>query len=246
MDRLSRLYRRLLHRHDNLGIRGLLGIRRMPPLPQRTPSPHPFDLVHGAETGGFEPGEALATGSPADLYNTAYYAISTSSLAEALARIPCPLESYTFVDLGCGKGRALLVAADFPFARLLGVEISPWLSEVALRNTAADARIQILNQDAARVTYPPGPMVVFLYHPFLKPVLSAALRNLQRQLWAQPRPAWLLYANPSYQKLLARSGFLEQVWDFRLPLSAEDAAADRHGIVDERYTLYRAVLSPPA
>lgn len=245
MERPSRFYRRLLHRYDNLGVRGLLGLRRMPPLPERTDAPHPFDLAHATETSGFAAGESIITGASADLYNTAYYAISPSTLAAALTRVPGPLASHTFVDLGCGKGRALLVAAAFPFARVLGVELAPALCEIARRNTAANSRIQILNHDAATVVYPQSPLVVFLYHPFLKPVLRRALGNLQRQLWTHPRPAWLLYANPSYPGVLARAGFLEHVWDLNLPLSAEDAAADRHGITHERYTLYRAVLSPP-
>lgn len=243
MQTLTRLYRRLIHRYDNLGVPGLLGLRRMPRLPDRVAAPHPFDLEHGTDTGGFEPGEALVTGSSADLFNTAYYAISPSTLSAAIARIPGSLARYTFVDLGCGKGRALLVAASFPVAQVLGVEISSSLCEVARRNTAAEPRIQILEQDAATVVYPQTPLLVFLYHPFLKPVLRRTLDNLERQLRAEARPTWLLYANPSYAGFIARTGFLKQVWDLNLPLSAEDAAADRHGIAWERYTLYRVVLA---
>lgn len=216
----------------------------MPPLPDRVATPHPFDLAHGCDTSGFAAGETLATGSAADLYNTAYYAISPSTLAAALRQIPGTLDQYTFVDLGCGKGRALLVAAAFPLLGIVGVEIARSLADIARENTSGDARIRILNQDAAGVSYPPTPLIVFLYHPFLKPVLRRALKNLHHELRRAPRPVWLLYANPSYPKELARTGFLEQVWDIHLPLSAEDAVADRHGITEERYTLYRAVLSP--
>lgn len=240
---MRKLIRSIVHRYDNLGMAGLLGLRRMPALPIRNQLPHPFDPAHDCDTGGFQAGETLVTGSSADLYNTAYYAISPSTLAAALRLIPTPLDQYTLVDLGCGKGRALLVAAAFPFAHIVGVELVAALAEIARRNTVRDARIRILNQDAAHVIYPAGALVVFLYHPFLKPVLRRALLNLREQLRREPRPLWLLYANPSYPGLIERTGFLEEVWDRQLPLSAEDAAADRHGITSERYTLYRSVLS---
>ena len=213
----------------------------MPALPQRVEALHPFDGEHGTDTGGFVPGEALATGSAADLYNTAYYAISPSTLQAALARIPETVEGYAFVDLGCGKGRALLVASEFPFAQVIGVEIAPALAEAARQNGRADDRISVVTEDARRVVYPGRPLVVFLYHPFLKPVVREALRNLKRQLRVHPRAAWVLYANPSYEDMLSGLGFLQKVWDLRFALSTVDAAADRHGISEERYTLYRIV-----
>jgi SAM-dependent methyltransferase len=238
----QQIYRRVLHRYDNLGVRGLLGIRRMPALPQRGNFVHPFDVERGTETGGFMPGEALATGSAADLYNTAYYAISPSTLRAALARIPGVLHGFAFVDLGCGKGRALLVAAECAFASVVGVEIAPALAETARRNCAADPRLRVVTEDARTFAYPEQPLLVFLYHPFLWPVVRGALTNLERQVRERPRTAWVLYANPSYDRMLAGIKFLEPVWDLRLALSPDDTAADRHGISDERYALYRAVL----
>jgi len=216
----------------------------MPALPPSGSTLHPFDVEHGTETDGFVPGAALATGSAADLYNTAYYAISPSTLRAALARIPGTVDDFAFVDLGCGKGRALLVAAEFAFAEVLGVEIAPALAGTARRNTKGNGRIRVVTEDARLVAYPECALVVFLYHPFLKPVVRQALGNLELQLRARPRTAWVLYANPSYERMLSRTKFLEQVWDLRLALSADDAAADRHGISEERYTLYRAVLEP--
>jgi len=237
----ARIYRRLLHRHDNLGVRGLLGMRRMPALPERSLQLHPFDVEHGTHTGGYVPGDALRTGSAADLYNTAYYAISPSTFRSALAQVPDALDDFAFVDLGCGKGRALLVAAEFAFAEVLGVEIAPALAESARRNTQRDERISVVTGDARRVVYPERALVVFLYHPFLKPAVRQALRNLKRQLRVHPRAAWVLYANPSYEDMLSGLGFLQKVWDLRFALSTVDAAADRHGISEERYTLYRIV-----
>jgi len=231
------LFRRALHAIDDHTLAGAIRrlILRTPDPPLRDASqPHPFDLAHGTDTGGHIPGEIL---TPANLYNTAYYAISPSTLAQALELLPEPAFDFTFVDLGCGKGRALLVAAELPFHHIVGVELSADLCEIARKNTARQHRIAIQHHDAATVAYPEGPLLVFLYHPFLKPVLRRVLANLTHQRARSPDPTYLLYANCTYQALFARD--FQLVWDHSLPLSAEDAAADRHHITHERFTLFR-------
>ena len=208
-------------------------------------APHPFDLAHGTDTGGYIPGEELGTGSRSDLYNTAYYAIAPSTLRHALGLLPVGVAGFTFVDLGCGKGRALLVAEEFGFDRVVGVELSAKLQQIAVRNTMHSPRISVENVDASQVNYPSTPLVIFLYHPFLATVLERVLENLEEQLDRTPRETFLLIANPSYPRSWRRFPRFEVVWSYRFPLSEEDAGADRHFIRDERYTLRRARLRLP-
>jgi SAM-dependent methyltransferase len=223
------LLRRLVHRLDNFGWLRLF--RRTPSFPDQR-DPHPFDQRHGVDTSGYTPGERLP-----GFFNTAYYAISPSTLERALHMLPEPVDAFTFVDLGCGKGRALLVAAGYPFIRILGVEIDPGLAQIARRNAAPDPRIRVETGDAKAVAYSDTPLIVFLYHPFLAPLLSDVLKGLAGQRIASPHATYLLYANGTYDRQVKR--LFEQVWDFRIELSTEDRAADRHGIRDERYTLWR-------
>ena len=94
------VYRTLLHSIDNHGIAGTLRrlilrasafVRASPAGPAPPPAqPHPFDLQHHTDTSGYIPGAQLVSGSPSDLYNTAYYAISPSTLTQALALIQIP------------------------------------------------------------------------------------------------------------------------------------------------------------
>ncbi len=241
------IYRKLLHAIDNHGLRGLLDrvlVRFRPgrnagPEFHESDEPHPFDRAHATETSGHIPGEQLPGQSPADLYNTAYYGISPSSLRHAIELLPEARDTFTFMDLGCGKGRALLVAAEFPFAEILGVEISPELCAIARTNVAKDPRIRVEQHDATTVTFPEGPLVLYMYHPFLKPALRKFLANLERQRRHAPHPTFLLYANCRYEKVMAEFPFLRTVWNYSLPLSPEDAAADRHGTTLERYTLFQ-------
>jgi SAM-dependent methyltransferase len=240
-------YRRLMHALDNHGAVGVLKrvLRRSPqaiqPARASVPEIHPFDLAQAVDTSGHIHGEALATGGASDLYNTAYWAISPSTMNQAFAALPEEIvpTQFTFVDLGCGKGRALLLAAQYGFSKVLGVELSPELAAVARANTGTHANVEVRAQDAVTVEYPRGPLVIFFYHPFLAPVLLRVLKGLLAQQAAAPRPLYLLFANPSYDRLIARFP-LALVWSYAFTLSEEDAAADRHGITEERYVLYRA------
>ncbi len=240
------LYRRILHGLDHHGFRGavrhalrLLSGSADSEAVREEFAPHPFDQAHQVDTSGLVRGEDIDSGLRSDLYITAYYGISPSSLEQALALLPEPVDTYTFVDLGCGKGRALLVAAQRPFRRLVGVEISPELARIAQANTAREPRIAVEQGDASTFVFPDEPLVIFLYHPFLPPVLKKVLRNLELSRSRSSHPVFLLYANPAYQRVIAKFPFLKLVWHHRLALSPEDAAVDRHGIVDDPYALYR-------
>jgi len=105
------------------------------------------------------------------------------------------------------------------------VELAPGLCEVARANIAKKSewasRITVINEDAAKVTYPETPLVVFLFSPFFAPVLRRVLANLERQLRRAPRETYLLYANnPRFTKVLKRFPFLREVWETSYPLDA--------------------------
>jgi SAM-dependent methyltransferase len=245
-------YQRLVRSLRNHGLSGTWerAFRKAPTAPEvAVPEPtHPFDLLHGTDTGGYLSSADLHGTTLSSLYTTAYYGVAPSVLAQAIAALPVKPEGFNFLDLGCGKGRGLFVAADFPFRHLYGVEIAPELCDVARANIDLNAnwtgRITILNEDATMVTYPGGPLIIFLFHPFLAPVLRRVLANLERQLRRSPREIWLLYArNPRYSKVLDRFPFLKEISDTPYPLSPEDAAVDRFQLSHERFTLYSAVLA---
>jgi SAM-dependent methyltransferase len=179
---------------------------------------------------------------------TGYIGIGPSALVQAIAALPLRPGDFSFVDLGCGKGRAVLIAAQFPFRRILGVELDPELCRIARANLALKpdwaARISVLQQDAASVIYPDGPLLVFLFHPFFPRILRRVLANLERQLRRSPREAWLLYANnPRYTRVLRRFPFLREVSETRYTLTPEDAAVNYFELPYERFTLYSVDLT---
>src|ERR1700748_1409195 len=89
---------------------------------------HPFDETHGVAASGLVPAGNLVTGHPNDEYVTAYYGVAPSILRTLIDRWretppPYPIHSYTFIDYGAGKGRAMLIASEFPFHQVIGIEL---------------------------------------------------------------------------------------------------------------------------
>ena len=215
------------------------------PWPER---PHPFDVLHGTDTGGLVCSSATVPGYLSSVYANCYLGIAPSVLTQTIVQLPIQTEKFTFVDLGCGKGRAVMIAAQFPFLRVLGVEIAPSLCRIAEANIKRRpewaARISILNQDATTVTLPDTPLLIFLYNPFLPSLLRQVLANLEQQLRRHPRETYLLYAeNPRYTRVLNRFPFLREVSEAEYPFSPEDRAALPDDETHERVTLYCADLS---
>ena len=165
---------------------------------------HPFDLAHGVQTSGRLPGYLLQPDDPFDAPTVAYIAAQPSIIRAALATVPQP-ERCHFFDLGCGKGRPLLVASEFSFAGLTGVELAPALAAIARSNAATFARayperrrITIVNGDATQLGYPAGSLAIFLYNPFGRPLVARVLANLAAAMQAAPREVYVIYYNPTW------------------------------------------------
>jgi hypothetical protein len=118
-------------------------------------------------------------------------------------------EDFTFVDLGSGKGRALFVAADFPFREIIGVEFVGELHEAAEKNIDrySSSRQKCTNisahcQDATEFAMPETPLVLHLAHPFKKEsrLLQKLISNLEASLSSNPRPVRIIYVHHLYKE----------------------------------------------
>jgi SAM-dependent methyltransferase len=200
---------------------------------------HPFDLEFGVRTSGLVAGRHLALGHGADRHATAYYAIAPSVFQSMIVRwrrcsfLP-DLDHFTFVDVGAGMGRAMLLAAEHPFSAVVGVELHPTLARIARRNLAnwrAQGRaltgMKVYRRDAAAFKLPSGPCVAFLFNPFAGPVMRAVLRAWSRQLEADPRPFELLYVNNEQESVIERQTGFKRLFRGQVRRSHADAVADR-------------------
>jgi SAM-dependent methyltransferase len=128
------------------------------------------------------------------------------------------LQDFVFVDLGSGKGRVLLMAAQYGFKRIIGVEFMPeWhrIAETNIRKFTAQygitARIESLCMDAREFSFPAGPLVVYFFNPFPEPVLAAVMEKLRQSWVANPRPMFVAYRYPEFDSLIQKSGWLRKI-----------------------------------
>lgn len=125
---------------------------------------------------------------------------------------------FTFIDLGSGKGRTLLMASQYPFRRIVGVELLPALHQIAEQNLAAyqsEAQqcftLQAVYGDAAGFSFPAEPSLIYLFNPFPEAVLRRVLANLEQSLRDHPRPVYVLYHNPLLEHVLAGRHAFEKI-----------------------------------
>lgn len=206
---------------------------------------HPFDLEFGTRTSGLIAGRYLNAGQRSDRHVTAYYAIAPSVFEGILVRWRrcnpiAPIDAYTFIDLGAGMGRALLLATEHPFHRIVGVELHPTLARIARRNLsqwreAGRTRIpaRVYCRDAANFPLTPGPCLIFLFNPFGAPVLRRLLRHWKRTAAQRTGIVDILYVNDEQRSVLASEPGFERLYRGQIRRSHADATADRNILLNQ-------------
>ncbi len=206
---------------------------------------HPFDLEFGVRTSGLVAGRHLALGHVHDRHTTAYYAVAPSVFQAMLVRWrrcrpAAPIDAFTFVDLGAGMGRAVLLASEFPFRAVVGVEMHPTLTRIARKNLAlwraagrARAPMRMVCADAADFEMPAGPCAVFLFNPFGAPVLRRLLKTWSRSLAGREGQVDILYVNNEQERVLERQEGFRRLFLGPIRRSHADAAADRRILANQ-------------
>lgn len=127
-------------------------------------------------------------------------------------------QDFTFIDLGSGKGRALLMASDYPFRRIVGVELLPSLDKIAKQNLSlfrSDSQkcfnLESICADATTFRFPEGALVIYLFNPFPEAGLRRALENLRQSLEKSPRAAYVLYHNPQLEHVLLEQAYFKKI-----------------------------------
>jgi SAM-dependent methyltransferase len=178
-----------------------------------------FDRMHGTDTSTFSELRELDIASENKRYGERYQPSPVYSLRQLIKHLGVQHSDYSFIDLGSGKGRTLLVAGEFPFKQVLGVEFSEELHRKAEQNIAryrprfAD-RIKVMHADATQFPLPSGDLVLYLFNPFTKPVLDKVLENVIKSTADQPRRIILIYLYLPDQRWIADlAGFRhEKTW----------------------------------
>jgi SAM-dependent methyltransferase len=144
----------------------------------------------------------------------------------------------TFVDFGCGKGRVVHQAARWPFRRVIGVEISPVLAEIARTNLAARRHkhrcrnVEIVVSDVTEFRVPDDLTTGYLFQPFKNETLDAVLRGIVDSIDRHPRRVRLIYVCPLNASQVLATG--------RFRLLKEQS--ERNRLLDPPWTVWQTAI----
>ena len=209
-----RKFRRGLRRHGVIGLLGVAAGQLLSRLHNLLPSVRAeiregerraaeFDVRFGVDTGGFIHPTELALDLPNQMHAVSYRGSDPKHFSDAIACLAIDYGQFVFIDFGSGKGRALLLAEQFPFKRIIGVEFSEELHRIAEENIrrfpkgAHDRQIvESICMDATEFELPKDPLVCYFCNPFDSTIMRQMRLNMEQSLSHDPRDLFVVYYNP--------------------------------------------------
>ncbi len=150
-----------------------------------------------------------------DIGHATIYMPVSYNLLEEICPHPVKGSNSHFLDIGCGKGRAMCVAAHFGFKKITGIDFSKELCTAAEKNLAITKNklpafeYKVINNDAFYFEIPEDVDCIFLFNPFDEIILQGVAENILENFEQHPRKITLIYANPMHKEILTAIGFKE-------------------------------------
>lgn len=139
--------------------------------------------------------------------NHHYQGASYYVLFHVFKQLPSFLYHSDIIDYGCGKGRALFVAEQCGFKRLIGLDIAKELIDAALNNETQyakknnDSSFLWIQQDATLFAIPEQAQVFYFFNPFGKNIMETVLNNILNSYEKHPRDIYIIYLNPKFKEV---------------------------------------------
>lgn len=149
-----------------------------------------------------------------------YQAASYYILNELFSALKSENNSQGFIDFGCGKGRAMIVAAQHGFKEIYGVELARELCEAAKENIKKvkhdfpGAQFHVCFADAAQYYIPEHINVFYFFNPFSEIVMRTVLLKIQESINRKIRKVYILYINPRHAEVFTSNGY-RIVWELK-------------------------------
>jgi hypothetical protein len=180
-----------------------------------------WDRKYGVDTSGQIDLIAIDVVGPNK--DSGYSSVSTSPSAYAFlsAFFPANWKEFTFVDVGCGKGRVLMLAASQGFDTIIGIEFAPLICQIAEQNLVRfsgrrPAEWSIVNADAITVDLPSGaPLLIYSFNPFKAEIWEKFLPVLLQANNAHKNPVCLVLSGTIPESLRAAAAVIEGSARFR-------------------------------
>jgi SAM-dependent methyltransferase len=177
-----------------------------------------FDAANNVRTAGVVDFADLDMAGVNIEHSNDYEGVDPKLFREVVGSLGINYEEFAFVDFGSGMGRAVLLASEFPFREVAGVEFSPELHAVACENIRRYKRrahgcgeVKSVCADALEYAIPEGPTVLFFYNPFKEKLLADVLGNIRRSLERAPREVRVIYVHPKLAHLMDGNEMLTKI-----------------------------------
>jgi len=200
---------------------------------RRTREVSHFDAAFQVETDRIREIGTLDIESANAKYAVRYEPSPVDLVQRALGQLRIDPRSFTFVDFGAGKGRVLLLAAQWGFGRVIGVEFCEELVLQAQENIArfsdthpVGGTMSVVCMDAVGFDIPETPVVCYFFNPFDATVLEKVVENIGTSWCCAPRDIYVVYGNPVHRRVLDAHARLRCVRDESAYVVYKLAAAD--------------------
>ncbi len=167
-----------------------------------------FDIKHKTDTSAWVSLDDLKIDDSKKKHAERYQQTYAVPLRKLFMKLKFP-PGKVFVDFGCGKGRVLLVASEFGFSEVRGIEFSPVLCDVAVENsliykkkTQTKTNFVVIESDVIDYNFDDNEEVFFLYHPFDGYVMKQVIQNIHKSLQRQKRKIWIIYRNARFGSVI--------------------------------------------
>lgn len=181
-----------------------------------------FDKHFGVDTGGFIHPSELRLQGPNQLHAVSYRGSDPKDFHNTIAALPIDYRRFVLIDFGSGKGRAILLATNYPFKRIVGLEFSEELHKIAQSNIARFRRTNIECEDVESIcvdvveyALPDDPLVCYFCNPFDAILMAEVIAKIRNSFLQHPRDIFIVYYNP-------KEGYLFDQTDCFKPVSEND------------------------
>jgi SAM-dependent methyltransferase len=195
-----------------------------------------FDKSFGVDTAGCIHPTKLNINNPNQLHAVSYGGSDPKFFSNAIAALPIDYRRFVFVDFGSGKGRAILMATDFPFKRIVGVEFSEELHRIAQNNirrfhsdTCKCESVEPVCMDAVNYPLPDDCLVCYFCNPFDSTIMAQVLSNIRKSFFRNPRDIFIVYYNPKEGHLVDQTDCFRRVGTSSVIRIWRTTLESRHG-----------------
>ena len=179
-----------------------------------------FDIKYKTDTSEIVRLQDLDTTDEEKKHGAWYQATRIRHFRYLMKALGLP-EGSVFVDLGSGKGRVLLIASNYNFKRVVGLEISSQLCEIARKNVESYEKklrksfpIEVVESDVLQYTMRDDEDVFYFYMPFDSFIMERFIGKITDSLKKNPRKVWLIINTFEYDDLFERERIFQKSTEF--------------------------------